>query len=652
MADPIRSLKPGKALKEIDLIVKETENEPQTSERISRIRYNLEPDYTRPLLEIPPADRERMLGRLRLLYGAAEAKRWMPELERIMKVHDAHKPQELIDLERGFDPAKRFTEKDMILITYGDLIHGEGRSPLDTLHRFVSNYNRGAINTLHILPFFPYSSDRGFSVVDYARVDPKLGTWEDIGSMAVHYDLMFDGVFNHCSSKSRMFREFLNGNPYYQDFFIFYDSPDDLTPDQRSKIFRPRTSDILTRFHTIDGPRYVWTTFSEDQIDLNFRTPAVLMRVIEGLLFYVRNGADILRLDAVTYIWAEPGTECVHLPETHEIVKLLRDVMNVVAPSVGLITETNVPHEENVSYFGNGYDEAHMVYNFALPPLVLHTLYSQDATVLSEWAKNLKQPSRVATFFNILDTHDGIGLMGVKGILAQSDIDAMIQKAREHGAYISHKMSEQRTEEPYEINTTWWSALNRDDADEDMAFQVKRYLASRNIALVIQGVPGVYAHGAIGTANDHDLVQKTHVKRDVNRGVIDSRAVVEGFDDANSKISLIRREGSKINLTRTSERAFHPHGDQRVLMISPQIFAVLRTSPEGDEHILALTNVTSKDCRIGIHLSEMGVDQTHWYDLIGERKWVAQERKLVVYMQPYDVIWLMPYAEWERGREP
>jgi len=416
-------------------------NKVNQSIEMKRIPYDRDPDFTRLFLEIPSEARERIFSRLTFLYGESEAKEWMPELERIIKVHHAHKAQDLIDAEKSYDPTERFTERDLVLITYGDAVKGERGRTLTALHRFIQIYNRGSINTIHVLPFFPYSSDRGFSVVDFKAVDPKMGTWDCIRKMGADYDLMFDGVLNHCSSGAQMFREFLRGNPLYKDFFIAYDSPDDLTPDQRNKIFRPRTSDILTRFDTIDGPKYVWTTFSEDQIDLNFRNPAVLLQVLQGLLFYVRRGADMIRLDAVTYIWAEPGTECVHLPQTHAIVKLLRDVMDDVAPGVALITETNVPHEENVSYFGNGYDEAHMVYNFALPPLVLHTFYTQDATAISRWAQNLKVDSNVATFFNMLDTHDGVGVMGVKGILSKQEIDFVIQRAREHGAYISYKMT-------------------------------------------------------------------------------------------------------------------------------------------------------------------------------------------------------------------
>ena len=614
-------------------------NKADRSIKRTHIPYNRDPDFSRPLPEIPPDVRERMRPRLTFLYGESEAEKWLPELERILKVHHAYKPQELIDAQEAYDPRERFTERDMVLITYGDAFKGEKGETLAALHHTVQTHNRGAINTIHLLPFFPYSSDRGFAVVDFRSVDPKMGTWECIREMEAEYDLMFDGVMNHCSSRSQTFQDFLQGNPRFKDFFVAYDSPDDLTPDQRSKIFRPRTSDILTRFDTLNGPKWVWTTFSDDQIDFNFRNPEVLLSVVQGLLFYVRQGADILRLDAVTYIWAEPGTECVHLPETHAIIKLLRDVMDVVAPGVALITETNVPHEDNISYFGNGHDEAHMVYNFALPPLVLYTFYAENATAISKWAQGMRNPSDRATFFNMLDTHDGVGLMGVKGILSKEEIALIIERAGEHGAYVSYKATE-HGEDPYEINTTWWSAVNRDDSDEDSAFKVKRYIASRSLSLVLQGVPAIYIHGALAMPNDHELVKKTNHKRDVNRGLIDPDRFAQELKDPQSKRSHLARMSTRLNLTRTRERAFHPQGDQQVIMVSPDVFAVLRTSPEGNERILTMTNVTPGQTRVEIPLSEAGTQENHWFDLINEKEWMAEEGKLKVTLEPYDVIWL------------
>jgi glucosylglycerate phosphorylase len=607
---------------------------------MKKVHYT-EPDYQRPTLKIPVHIREKILKQLFFLYGEQTARAYMPELERILDVYCAHKPPEMTEDEKGYDPENRFTEKDVILITYGDLIRTEGKSPLAMLADFCDRYLEGTINTLHILPFFPYSSDRGFSIVDFETVDPKLGTWHDIEELEGHYQLMFDGVINHVSSKSRWFQEFLNGNPQYWDFFINFTSPDDLTQEQRKLIFRPRTSDILTEFHTINGPTHVWTTFSPDQIDLNYQNPDVLLRVLEILLLYVRHGANIIRLDAVTFLWAQPGTDCVHLEQTHEIVKLFRNILDAVAPRVALITETNVPHEENISYFGNGHDEAQMVYNFALPPLVLHTFYTGDVTALSRWAEALDTGSEETTFFNFLDSHDGIGIMAVKNILSKEEIDHIINKATDHGGFISYKTGEGGKEEPYEINITWFSALNREDA-EDVAFQVKRFVASRIIPFVLQGVPGIYLHSLIGTPNDIAAVYLTASKRDINRSVIDGKAFAEALEDPLSKISRISRELGRLTAIRIKNRAFHPRGKQRILTVSPNIFTVYRISPEEDEHILSLINVSDQVCRVEIPLAELDVKTVNWVDLVSEMEWMADDGKLYLSLQPYDVIWLTP----------
>jgi len=605
--------------------------------------HNLEPDYERPLLSIPAEARERLFKRLSFLYGGDEAAAQMPELERILKVYHAHKPTEMVARHEAYCPQERFTEEDVILISYGDLLRGEERSPLATLAEFCESYLHGTINTLHILPFFPYSSDRGFSIIDFETVDPHLGSWRDIEDLEHRYQLMFDGVINHVSSRSRWFQEFLDGNPEYKDFFIAYAGEDELTDEQRRMIFRPRTSSVLTEFHAIGGPIRVWTTFSPDQIDLNYKNPKVLLRVIEILLLYVRHGADIIRLDAVSYLWAEPGTRCIHLEQTHEIVKLFRDVLNLVAPTVALITETNVPHKENVSYFGDGGDEAQMIYNFALPPLVLHTFYTGDATVLAEWADGLEHVSERATYFNFLDSHDGIGLMGAEEILEREEIEALVAKAGEHGARISCRTGRDGKDEPYEINATWFSALNREhDREEDMAFQVKRFVASRVIALVLRGVPGIYLHSLIGTLNDIEAVRATNSNREINRDVIYAPAIEEALEDPLSKISRINREFGRLISLRTTRRAFHPNGGQHVLFLSPRVFAVLRVSPEGDRRLLTLTNVTNQACHISVPLSVMRTDETHWRDLVSGMEWIAGNQVLHLNLAPYDVAWLEP----------
>lgn len=602
-----------------------------------------EPDYDRPLLEIPADARERMLGRLERLYGKETAKAYMPELERILKVCYAHKPDRLIQMDKSYVPEERFTQKDMILITYGDLIQEEGTCTLKTLIQIIDE-EASAINTVHILPFFPSSSDRGFSIIDFETVDPNLGTWDDIEELDDRLNLMFDGVFNHISSKSRWFQEFLDGDPYYGKFFVYFNSPDELTSEQRSRITRPRTHDILTRFQSISGPRWVWTTFSADQVDLNFKNPDVLMRIVEVLLLYIRRGANIIRLDAVTYLWSEPGTSCASLEETHEIVKLFRDIVDVVAPGVALVTETNVPHEENISYFGNGRDEAHMVYNFALPPLVLHTFFTEDSTRLSEWAADLEKPSKTVHFFNFLDSHDGFGLMGVRGILSEKEIEAMIQRVLDHGGFISYKTARDGKEVPYEMNITLFSSLNKDDGKEGLDLQIRRLHAARSISLVLRGIPGMYLLGLIGKRNDAEAAKLIQSKRAINRTVLDARILDEQVRDPNSKLSRIF-EMSLYNDKRVLYRAFHPNGNQKILMLRPEIFAVLRTSPEGDQHILALTNVANRHISVEVPLSRLDVEDTQWHDIVAEKDYQAVQGKLTLALEPYDVLWLISARE-------
>ena len=604
--------------------------------------HNTEPDYQKNHLEIPHYFREKIFAKFSFLYDDQTAKAYMPELERICKVYYTYRTEEIIENTKSFDPRERFTEEDVILITYGDLIREDNVSPLETLSKFCGLYLKQTVNTLHILPFFPHSSDRGFSVTDFETVDPSLGTWENIEKLETRYKLMFDGVINHVSSKSRWFQRFLEGTPHYKDFFISYNSYDDLTPEERSFIFRPRTSDILTKFHTVFGEKYVWSTFSSDQIDLNYKNPEVLIRVIEILLLYVRKGADVIRLDAITFLWANPGTSCANLEQTHMIVKIFRDILDFVAPHVALISETNIPHKENISYFGNGNDEAHMVYNFALPPLVLHTFYTKDSTVLSDWAESLKPASETTAFFNFLDSHDGIGLMAIKDILTDEETKFIIQRAREHGGYISYKTDKDGKEVPYEINITWFSALNREDGTGHLELQIKKFIASRTIALVLQGVPGIYLHSFFGTKIDAEA-EFCHIsKREVNRTEIDYNTIVETLEDPNTLTSQIIHKLNALITIRTKQSAFHPNGSQNILKIQPEIFAVLRTSPDKNQHILSLVNVTDDEIQVTIPMNRVNIFKQKWYNLISQDIHSYKNNNIALTLKPYGIAWLEP----------
>lgn len=607
-----------------------------------RRKFHLqEPDYTKPIFQVPDYYAQRMKQKITFLYGAARLDGIYPELERILKVYYAHKTPLMKEFEKNFRPENRFTEEDIILITYGDLIKTPNQKPLKTLSQLLENYLKGVINAIHILPFFPSSSDRGFAVMDFEEVDPNLGTWDDILELKKDFKLMFDGVFNHVSSKSRWFQEFLNQNPEYLNFFTVFSTKQQISPDHLRLIVRPRTTPILTEFYTLNGKRLVWTTFSQDQIDLNYHNPRVLLKMIEILLTYVRRGADIIRLDAVTYLWEELGTSCVHLEQTHMIIKLFRDILNAVAPHVALITETNVPHKDNIRYFGNGYDEAQMVYNFALPPLVLFSFQNENARKLTEWAATLKKPSDEATFFNFLDSHDGVGVMAVQGILTPEEIEMMALKVVEHGGFISYKANPDGSQSPYELNITWFSAINNEDADEPMEIQIKRYIASRAIALVMMGVPGIYLHGFLGSKNDADLVLEERQTRSINRKTLRKKELIQSLENPQTTTYHVTRWLVRLIEIRARQRAFHPNSPQKILNVSDQVFTLLRYTQDQSEMILTLTSVTSQPVELKINLKEWGIrGEHHWRDLISKKTFHSSENTLHVKLEPYQVLWL------------
>ncbi len=615
---------------------------PAREDTFDRRYFHLqEPDYTKPIYQVPDYYAQRLKNKITFLYGVPHLESIYLELERIMKVYYAHKTPLMKEFEAQFKPEDRFTEKDIILITYGDLIKTPNQKPLKTLTQLLETYLKGVINFIHILPFFPSSSDRGFAVMDFEEVDPHLGTWDDILELKKDFKLMFDGVFNHVSSKSRWFQEFLNQNPEYINFFTVFSTKQQLSEDQLRLIVRPRTTPILTEFCTLNGKRLVWTTFSQDQIDLNYHNPRVLLKMIEILLTYVRRGADIVRLDAVTYLWEELGTSCVHLEQTHTIIKLFRDILDAVAPHVALITETNVPHKDNIRYFGNGRDEAQMVYNFALPPLVLFSFQNENARKLTEWAATLKNPSDQATFFNFLDSHDGVGVMAVQGILTPEEIEMMALRVVEHGGFISYRANPDGSQSPYELNITWFSAINNEDADEPMEIQIKRYIASRAIALVLMGVPGIYLHGFLGSKNDADLVLEERQTRSINRKTLRKKELLQSLENPETTTYHVTRRLVRLIEIRSRQRAFHPNSPQKILNISDDLFVVLRYTQDQNEMILTLTNVTSKRVKVKMNLLEWGIlGNYHWHDLIGRKSYETKNHILELTLQPYDVFWL------------
>ncbi len=573
---------------------------------------------------------------LAFIYGADIAPALTDTLIKQLEQYKNKHP-ELADSSSG----RRVSERDAIIITYGDMVQEKGDAPLQTLTAFLKKYFGDVVSSIHVLPFYPYSSDDGFSVIDYRQVDPDLGTWHDIAELGKHFRLMFDAVVNHISASSAEFQGFLEGKKEYDNFFTVTDPKADI-----SKVFRPRSSPLLTPFQTHEGEKHIWTTFSNDQVDLNYANPAVLFEVIDILLFYVAQGAEFIRLDAVTYLWKDLETSSANLPETHRIIQLVRTVLDEVAPNVALITETNVPHKDNIAYFGDGLNEAQMVYNFALPTLVLHTFHSRDAQKLTNWAQTLELPSERATFFNFLASHDGIGITPVRDILTPAEINAAVERTHRLGGNVAYKSNGDGSQSPYELNINYLDALgDPDNLNEDPAIVAKRFLAAQAIMLSLRGVPGIYFHSLVGSQNWSKGVAQSGRYRAINRQKLSLKTLERELSVANSLRQYVYQGYRQLLDVRQAQFAFHPLSGQEVLDVDPALFALTRTSLDGTEVLLCLHNITDKAQRIALDLSLLPFKETvALVDLITTTRIPLDSSLLELTLPPYAVFWLRKFA--------
>ncbi|EFP2886949.1 sugar phosphorylase [Listeria monocytogenes] len=489
--------------------------------------------------------------------------------------------------QRKLTRKDQWDEKDIVLITYGDQFKEESQKTLTTFKKMYDNYLKSTFEVVHFLPFYPYSSDDGFSVIDYKAVNPELGDWEDIKEMEQSARLMFDFVCNHMSAKSDWFKRYLAGDEEFRNFFVEIDPKTDL-----SSVTRPRATPVLTPFQFDSGKvGHIWTTFSEDQIDLNFACPEVLYKMIDVLMFYLEEGAEYVRLDAVGFMWKVPGTSSIHLEETHEIVKLFRDLVDIAAPGTIIITETNVPHVDNISYFGNGEKEAHMVYQFPLPPLVLHAIHHGNAEALRNWAKNLELPEGKRTFFNFLASHDGIGLNPVRGIIPEAEILDLVNDLEEEGALVSYKQNPDGSKSPYEINVTYMDALSKQADTDDL--RMSRFLVAHAVLMSIPGVPAVYVQSILGSRNDYSGVETTGHNRSINRKKYDLAEITAELEQRGSLRKATYDALTKLISTRKAESLFHPEIPMEVLESTAELFVVKRSSDA--ESIILIHNLSEKE---------------------------------------------------------
>jgi sucrose phosphorylase len=566
---------------------------------------------------------------LSFLYGAERATAVTARLESLLQTYRGQIPVP--------KTGRRFDESDAILITYGDMVRRPGERPLQTLGHFVARHLQGVVSGIHLLPFFPYSSDDGFSVIDYKTVDPNLGDWKDVARIGRSFRLMFDAVVNHISAQSDWFQGFLQGDPRYRDYFTVVEPDADL-----SAVFRPRALPLLTPVNTPSGVKHVWTTFSSDQVDLNYANPDVLLAALDVLLFYVARGAEFIRLDAIAFIWKELGTSCLHRPQAHRIIQLMRAALDEVAPQVTIITETNVPHEENVAYFGDGRNEAQMVYNFPLPPLTLHTFHTGNAEILSRWAGALTTPSDETAFFNFLASHDGIGVTPARGLLSDAAINRMAQRVEALGGFVSYKDNGDGSKSAYELNINYLDALGDPERpDEDVTWVARRFLASQAIMLALRGVPGIYFHSLFGSRGWREGVAQNGRFRTINRQKLKLQTIEAELADSNSLRHHVFYGYRHLLQQRAAQPAFDPHGEQGVLFCHESVFALWRATRDGRFPILCLHNVANHDSHLTIDLRNHPFPLTvHLTDLVSRQRYPLKDGQLGLTLTPYQILWL------------
>lgn len=532
----------------------------------------------------------------------------------------------------GQENLKKWNHNNVLLITYGDSIVDGQRPPLEVLADFLETHMEGTVTGVHILPFFPYSSDDGFAVVDYLQVNPELGDWHHIRRIAQHFNLMVDVVINHVSSQHVWFQQFKAGQSPGQEYFVTGDPNEDL-----SQVIRPRSSPLLTPVETAAGLRYVWTTFSADQVDVDFANPDVLMEYINIILAYVQAGARYIRLDAVGFLWKKRGTPCMHLPETHAVVRLLREILQLIDPGIALITETNVPNRENLSYFGNR-NEAHMIYNFSLPPLLLNALVQGRADHLKTWMMSMPPAPIGCAYFNFTASHDGIGLRPAEGLLDEAEYEQLLATMRRHGGKISMRARPDGRQSPYELNISLFDALKGTVKGED-GWQVERFLCSQTIMMALEGIPAFYIHSLLATHNYTSGVEKTGHNRTINRYKWDLATLEDALADPTTYHARVLAELTQLIKIRRQQTAFHPNATQYTLHpLNPALFAFWRQSLTRDQSIFSIHNLS--DTPQDLHFSDLNLVSTDtWFDLIRGEGLIADPDRVYT-LQPYQSLWM------------
>ena len=539
---------------------------------------------------------------------------------------------EIIQLINNYNKKNKYksnlkvTEKTTMVISYGNSITDGNVKSLKAFNEFFKKYLNNSFNTIHFLPFYPSSSDSGFAVKDHYKIDPRLGSWSNINNISKNASIMADLVINHSSARGLWFSNFLKNKSPGKDYFFTVDKK-----FNSSKVVRPREHKLLKRIKLFDKNRYLWRTFSPDQIDLNFQNPKVLMRFIKIILNLISHGVKIFRLDAIAYLWKQNGTSCINHQKTHNIIKLIRSICDLLKTKTIIITETNLPEKENLSYFGNN-DESNWVYNFSLPPLLVYSLLFEDSSKITKWSMSLPNTKKGNNYLNFIASHDGIGMRPVEGILEKNKQKKLLKRLEANGSEFSYRKIHGKGKKVYEANITLFNAFKKSDFDKNGKFYFERYFAAHTIMMSFEGIPAIYFNSIFGNSNDNSKFIISGNKRDLNRYRWNKTKLENHLKDKNSKQYKFYKKMTLLIKIRKNQKAFHPDAPRKTLNLGKNFFGIKRTSVDKKQSIVCITNITSDKQTIVLNK-----DILKGKNLLGEKIQVNGKN---IELLPFQTIWL------------
>ena len=538
---------------------------------------------------------------------------------------------EIVQLIEDFNKKNRvnkinISEKTSLIISYGDNIYSSQSSSMKIFQKFFQKNLEKLFDTIHFLPFYPSSSDSGFAVKDHYQIDKKIGNWSDLKKISKSKKIMADVVINHASARGLWFKNFLKRKKPGKDYFLTVNSK-----FNTSKVVRPRDHKLLKKIKIFEKNDYLWRTFSPDQIDLNFKNPSVLLRFIKIIIHLINNGVTIFRLDAIAYLWKQNGTKCINLSQTHEIIKLLRVVTSLLNVQTLIITETNLPEKENLSYFGKN-NEANWVYNFSLPPLLIHAFLFENSSYLNQWSRKLPSTKHGNCYLNFIASHDGIGIRPTEGILNEKTLSSFLKRLKKNGSKFSYRKVQNKSKKVYEANITVFDALKKSDFDPKGLFFLERYISAHAIMVSFEGVPAVYFNSLFGKSNDEAKYIITGNNRDVNRYKWNFNNITTKLRDKKSKQSIFYRNIGALLETKRKQKAFHPNASRININLGPKIFCFKRISKDKKQSIICMTNLSSK-------IQTPNFKKTGSYrDLLNSNLKFREGNSLI--LKPFQTVWL------------